>query len=65
MIGQDRLFLDVQELNTVFKANGNYDIEIFRMPDNKDQARDLQKISFVNNNNPKAGLLYEQKKQSS
>jgi len=60
LIDQDRLFLDVQELNTIFKANGNYEIEIFRMPDNKDQDSVLQKIKFVNNNNPKSDILLGQ-----
>ena len=29
---EGRLLLDVQELNTIFKTNGNFDIEVFRAP---------------------------------
>ena len=60
-ISQDRIFLDVQELNTIFKANGNYDIEIFKIPDTKDgQDSSLQKIPLINNNNHNADALYDQ-----
>ena len=31
LIGSDTIFLDVQELNTIFKSNGNFDIEVFKV----------------------------------
>jgi len=51
-----RLLIDVQELNTFFKGNGNFDIEVFKVPkeqegeQNQVQNNDTQyeKLSFIN-----------------
>lgn len=40
----DKIILDIQELNTKFKLNGNFDIEIFR----KDESGDLHVLGFIN-----------------
>tara|TARA_Y100001963_G_C6725866_1_gene421408 strand:- start:269 stop:1345 length:1077 start_codon:yes stop_codon:yes gene_type:complete len=47
-----RLLLDVQELNTYFKGNGNFDIEVFRVSKNQNRNRnenpEFKRLSFIN-----------------
>ena len=43
----DRFLLDVQELNTIFKLNGNYDIEVFRLSDPDDESS-IEALEFIN-----------------
>ena len=52
---QDRLVIDVLELNTIFKANGNYDIEVFK--ERSGESRDLEQLGFININSPDADAL--------
>ena len=43
------LILDVEEINTLFKGNGNFDVEVFRAPSGEgNQLRDLKRLSFIN-----------------
>tara|TARA_Y100000592_G_scaffold21635_1_gene33387 strand:+ start:1243 stop:2193 length:951 start_codon:yes stop_codon:yes gene_type:complete len=43
---EQRFYIDLLELNTVFKVNGNYDIEVFRTPrDGEDN--ELISLSFI------------------
>lgn len=58
----DRFVLDVQELNTIFKLNGNYDIEVFRMPDPDDETN-LEPLEFINPDNFSAQDLENQSYQ--
>jgi len=49
-----RLLLDVQELNTFFKGNGNFDVEVFKLTKNPRQNgqgnnnQEFQRLSFIN-----------------
>ena len=45
LIGSDTLFLDVQELNTIFKTNGNFDIEVYEDASNDGQ---IESLGFIN-----------------
>ncbi len=45
LIGSDSLILDVQEFNTVFKTNGNFDIELYKL--NEDDGQ-LESLGFIN-----------------
>ena len=54
-----RLLIDLLELNTTFKGNGNYDIEVFKMPD-EDKPDDLIPLNFINEGSPHADRLQEQ-----
>lgn len=45
LIKSDSLFLDVQEINTIFKTNGNFDIEVYKV--NEDDNR-IESLGFVN-----------------
>jgi hypothetical protein len=45
LIGSDTLLLDVQELNTIFKTNGNFDIEVYKA--NEDDSQ-IQSLGFIN-----------------
>jgi hypothetical protein len=47
---EGRLLLDVQEFNTVYKTNGNFDIEVFRAPIREGQEMELQRLGFINEN---------------
>jgi hypothetical protein len=43
------LILDVEEINTLFKGNGNFDVEVFRAPKGEgNQVRELKRLSFIN-----------------
>ena len=55
----DRFIIDVQELNTTFKLNGNYDIEIFRMPDPDDEDI-IEPLKFINADSYAAADLNDQ-----
>ena len=44
LIGSDTIFLDVQELNTIFKSNGNFDIEVFKVGD----KNIISSLGFIN-----------------
>ena len=43
---EDRFYIDLLELNTVFKINGNYDIEVFRVPRAGDD-NDMHALFFI------------------
>jgi hypothetical protein len=43
LIASDTLFLDVQELNTIFKSNGNFDIEVYASG-----TSGIQSLGFIN-----------------
>tara|TARA_R110002060_G_scaffold23166_1_gene31340 strand:- start:2710 stop:3639 length:930 start_codon:yes stop_codon:yes gene_type:complete len=46
----DTLLLDIQELNTIFKVNGNYEVEVFRERhgNDDDAEKSYQQLSFLN-----------------
>ena len=45
-----RLLLDIQEVNTFFKGNGNFDIEVFRVPPPSERfGLQLKRLDFINN----------------
>jgi hypothetical protein len=48
LVTDDRILIDVLELNTIFKANGNYDIEVFRERDGN--LKTLEQLGFININ---------------
>ena len=43
LIDSDTIFLDIQELNTIFKSNGNFDIEVYASGTNK-----IESLGFIN-----------------
>jgi len=45
LVQNERLVIDILELNTIFKANGNYDIEVFRAKDGAPE--NLERLSFI------------------
>ena len=45
LIGSDTLLLDVQELNTIFKTNGNFDIEVYKEMEEDGQ---VESLGFIN-----------------
>tara|TARA_A100001515_G_scaffold104928_1_gene85643 strand:+ start:210 stop:1220 length:1011 start_codon:yes stop_codon:yes gene_type:complete len=47
---EGRLILDVQEFNSIFNENGNFDIEVFRAPIREGQDLQLERLSFINDN---------------
>ena len=58
---QDVLRIDLQELNTVFKSDGNFDIEIFRQPlQGGEPYGDLQRLKFINPTENGSENLYAQ-----
>jgi uncharacterized protein YkvS len=40
-----KVSLDITEKNTIFKANGNFDIEVYRLPQGADQS--MKRLSFI------------------
>jgi hypothetical protein len=59
------LLLDVQELNTIFKANGNYEIEVFKISEktNADGTKQefLKRLKFINQNSLNYSILQSQR----
>jgi len=44
-----RLLLDVQEINSLFKGNGNFDIEVFKAPTSEEgNQQTLSRLMFIN-----------------
>ena len=65
LVKNEKLLLDVQELNTIFKANGNYDIEVFRIDSveggpNTPAVEEMTPLGFVNTESPRYDFLLEQ-----
>jgi hypothetical protein len=46
LIGSDSLLLDVQEFNTIFKTNGNFDIEVYKT--NEQDGGQIESLGFIN-----------------
>lgn len=57
---QDKLMLDVLEMNTTFKGNGNYSIEVYRIPDPINNPNNLVRLKFLNENSQAYNVLVEQ-----
>ena len=57
----ENLLLDVQELNTIFKANGNYEVEVFKVNQVADNTEKLERLKFINQNSFNAGVLESQR----
>ena len=56
LIGSDKFVIDIQELNTVFKGNGNFDIEVY-----VSGTDGLHKsLGFINDKSDKAASLSNQ-----
>jgi hypothetical protein len=44
----ENIMLDIQEINTIFKVNGNFDIEVFKITEiKKDQPDKLMPLKFI------------------
>lgn len=52
----EKIVLDIQELNTLFKLNGNFDIEIFKL----DSQNELKALGFINHESSHATSLTDQ-----
>ncbi len=57
---QDNLTLDILEMNTIFKGNGNYTVEVFRIPDPINNPDNLVRLQFLDRNSKSYVLLKEQ-----
>lgn len=57
LVEDGKLLIDVQEINTIFKSNGNFDVEVFKTkPRTSAQKRNnvpayLKKLSFIDDSN--------------
>tara|TARA_R100001443_G_scaffold88046_3_gene94556 strand:- start:552 stop:1439 length:888 start_codon:yes stop_codon:yes gene_type:complete len=56
LIENQNITLDIQELNTVFSVNGNYDLEVFKLGDDDE----MQSLSFINAESTNAENLINQ-----
>jgi hypothetical protein len=59
-IVEDKIVLDIQELNTIFKVGGNYDVEIFKIPRNQDGEEEIKQLNFIDPESANFDLLNEQ-----
>jgi len=68
LIRNDRILIDMLELNTIFKSQGNYDIEVFHAPLNTQRRNgelvliegDIERLSFINEKSATSDLLFQQ-----
>ncbi len=56
LINSDSLYLNVEELNTIFKSNGNFDIEVYKSGSDGQMAS----LGFINNDFTQAPRLQAQ-----
>jgi hypothetical protein len=56
LVGSDKFIINVEELNTVFKSNGNFDIEVY--VSGTDGL--YQSLGFINDKSNKGSLLIDQ-----
>ena len=56
----DKILLDIKEINTIFKSNGNFDIEIFKILPSEAGPDTLQRLSFINDKSSAAEELTSQ-----
>tara|TARA_Y100000004_G_scaffold137241_1_gene155527 strand:+ start:403 stop:1311 length:909 start_codon:yes stop_codon:yes gene_type:complete len=55
----EKLVLDVQELNTLFKVNGNFDVEVLKVVGSGSSER-YRSLGFINREGPNATFLTDQ-----
>jgi hypothetical protein len=55
LVKNDRLLLDIQELNSTFKQDENFDIEVFKLREGGENR--IEKLHFINESSPVAGEL--------
>jgi len=55
LVKNDRLLLDIQELNSTFKQDENFDIEVYKLRQGGENR--IQKLHFINESSPAAGDL--------
>ena len=68
LIRNDRILIDILELNTIFKSHGNYDIEVFRAPLVTEQRNgqnsliegDIERLSFLNEKDNGTEFLFDE-----
>jgi hypothetical protein len=59
IVDDQKLLIDIQELNTIFKGKGNYDIEVFKAPTQGEVGR-IERVEFINQDFAHASILKEQ-----
>ena len=57
---EDRLLIDIQELNTIFKVGGNYDVEIFKLPRDQTGEEQIRQLNFIDPDSSNSEFLYNQ-----
>ncbi len=57
---EDKLVLDIQELNTIFKVGGNYDIEIFKISREVNGSVNTRALEFISTDSPNYDTLTRQ-----
>lgn len=57
----DRILLDVKEINTILKSNGNFDIEIYKIQESEPGEETLEKIYFINDKSSVSEEMLSQK----
>ena len=57
----DRILLDVEELNTVFKGDGNYDIEVYRILKDENEENNVIPLFYVEKETIAGNLLEQQR----
>ena len=65
LVKNDTLILDILEMNTIFKGNSNYDIEVFRIPNPEQEPDRLERLNFINRYSPDSGMLFAQSQDPS
>ena len=44
----DKILLDINEINTILKSNGNFDIEVYKITSGEQGSEKLTKLDFIN-----------------
>lgn len=63
LVKSDKLVLDFQEKNTLFKRDGNFDIQVFSSSSIAGGDGIIEPLSFINQDNTRSGVLRQQSLQ--
>jgi hypothetical protein len=57
---EDKILIDIQEINTIFKSNGNFEVEVYKIKTDEQGSEDLVKVDFIGDNSKSSDMLKAQ-----
>jgi hypothetical protein len=60
---EDKILIDIQEINTIFKSNGNFEVEVYKIKTDEQGSEDLVKVDFIGDNSKSSDIYYRRFRQ--